>query len=185
MASSPRVRTANSRSLPSTRPPGISAFSRRMAASTSWVVSPRAAMRNGSSQTRMAYRRSPPMITEPTPLRRWIRSLRIRSATSESSSPSWRSLERASQTMAWASASTLAITGSSTSRGSSPRIRETRSRTSLAASSTSWFSSNSMVITEPCSRLDEERVLTPERVANCSSRILVISVSTTLGLAPR
>ena len=54
MASSPRVRTANSRSLPSTLPPGISAFSRRMAASTSWVVSPRAAIRSGSSQTRMA-----------------------------------------------------------------------------------------------------------------------------------
>ena len=60
-----------------------------------------------------------------------------------------------------------------------------RSRTSLAASSTSRFSSNSMVMTEPCSWLEEVIVLTPSRVASCSSRMSVISVSTTLGLAPR
>ncbi len=40
VCSSPRVRTANSRSTPSTRPPGISAFSLRTAASTSCTVRP-------------------------------------------------------------------------------------------------------------------------------------------------
>src|SRR4030065_304948 len=75
--------------------------------------------------------------------------------------------------------------GSSASLGSWPRIRETRSRTSLAAWSTSRLSSNSMVMAEPCSRLEEVMVLTPSRVESCSSKMSVISVSTTLGLAPR
>src|SRR5574341_972927 len=42
-----------------------------------------------------------------------------------------------------------------------------------------------MVITEPRSWLDEVMVFTPSRVESCSSRMSVISVSTTLGLAPR
>ena len=45
VASSPRVRTENSRSFPSTRPAGISAFSVRSARSTSCVVSPWEAIR--------------------------------------------------------------------------------------------------------------------------------------------
>src|SRR5512140_747863 len=75
--------------------------------------------------------------------------------------------------------------GSSISRGRLPLTRETRSRTSFAASSTLRFNSNSIVMTDPSSLLDEDIVFTPWRVANCSSRMLVISVSTTLGLAPR
>ncbi len=97
----------------------------------------------------------------------------------------WASLETASQMMGWALTSTLATMGSSASRGRAPPTRETRSRTSLAASSTSRLSSNSMVITEPCSRLLLVMVLTDSMVENCSSSTSVISVSTTLGLAPR
>ena len=109
----------------------------------------------------------------------------MRSATSVSSSPLCRSLERASQTIGCALTSTFEITGSSISRGKVLRTRDTRSRTSFAASSTFLFNSNSIVITDPCSRLDEVIVFTPSRVANCSSRTFVISVSTTAGLAPR
>ncbi len=185
VSSSPRVRTANSRPSPSMRPLGISAFSARIALSTSCTDSPREASRSGSSQTRMANRRSPPMMTEPTPGRRCSRSLSRRSATSEISSVEWRSLVRASHITGWALMSTLATMGSSASRGSTPRTRETRSRTSLAASSTSRCSSNSIVMTEPCSRLLEVIVFTDSSVENCSSSTSVISVSTTLELAPR
>jgi len=87
--------------------------------------------------------------------------------------------------MGWAFTSTLATMGSSASVGSVPRTRDTRSRTSLAAASTFRESSNSMVMTEPCSRLEESIVLMPSIVANCSSSTSVISVSITLGLAPR
>src|SRR6267143_1662900 len=89
------------------------------------------------------------------------------------------------QTLAWTLASTFDIMGSSISLGRLPRMRETLSRTSFAASSTFRFNSNSIVMTEPCSRLDEVSVFTPSSVANCSSSTLVICVSTTLGLAPR
>jgi hypothetical protein len=183
--SSPRVRTANSRPVPSTRPPGISAFSAWTARSTSWTVTPRFAMRCGSSQIRIAYSRAPPMKTDPTPGRRWSRSFNVRSAVSVSSSPVYRSLESAIQKIGCAFTSTLETMGSSASRGSRPRTRDTRSRTSLAASSTFRDSSNSIVITEPCSRLEDSIVFTPSRVANSSSRTSVISVSTTPGLAPR
>ena len=108
-----------------------------------------------------------------------------RSATSVSSRPEWRALDSAIQKMGWALASTLATTGSSASLGSRPRMRETRSRASLAASSGLRFSSNSTVITEACSWLDEVTLFTPSSVASCSSSTSVISVSTTLGLAPR
>jgi hypothetical protein len=184
-ASSPRVRTGNSRPSPSTRPPGISAFSVRMARSMSVEVTPRLAILWGSSQTRIAYRRSPPMKTDPTPGSRCSLSLRVSSAASVRSRPECRSLDTAIQKIGCAFTSTLATIGSSASLGSSPRTRATRSRTSFAACSTSRFSSNSIVMTEPCSRLDEVIVFTPSSVANCSSSTSVISVSTTLGLAPR
>ena len=51
--SSPRVRTVNSRRWLSIRPAGTSTLRLRMAASTSWTVSPRAASSAGSSQTRI------------------------------------------------------------------------------------------------------------------------------------
>jgi hypothetical protein len=126
-----------------------------------------------------------PMKTVPTPGRRCRRSLRMRSANSVSSSSLWRSLESASQKIGWAFVSTLAMIGSSASPGRLPRMRETRSRTSFAASSTFRFSSNSTVMTDPCSWLEEVSVLIPSMVESCSSRTSVISVSTTLGLAPR
>ena len=107
------------------------------------------------------------------------------SATSVSSRPLCFVLESASQRMGCAFTSTLATMGSSASLGSWPRTRATLSRTSFAACSTLRLSSNSTVMLEPCSRLEDSMVFTPSTVASCSSRTSVISVSTTLGLAPR
>jgi hypothetical protein len=81
--------------------------------------------------------------------------------------------------------SCLATIGSSASRGSWPRTRETRSRTSFAASSTSRRKLNSMVTRETCSCDEEVMSLTPSMVDICSSSTSVISVSTTCGEAPR
>jgi hypothetical protein len=85
----------------------------------------------------------------------------------------------------WALTSCLATIGSSTVGGSWPRTRETRSRTSLAASSTLRLMLNSTVTRETCSCDEEVRSLTPSMVESCSSSTSVISVSTTCGLAPR
>ena len=74
--------------------------------------------------------------------------------------------------------------GSSTSSGRSPRVRATRSRTSLAAASRSRPSSNSMVIIETCSRLSEVTCLTPSMPFTWSSMGSVTEVSTTSGAAP-
>ncbi len=104
---------------------------------------------------------------------------------SDSSIVEYLGLDSASHTIACALTSTLVTTGSSASRGSTPRTRLTRSRTSFVASSTLRLSSNSTVMTEPCSRLDEVMFFTPSSVASCSSIGSVICVSITLGLAPR
>ena len=48
-------------------PAGISTFCSTSALTTSVAVRLRAAIRTGSSQTRMAYLRSPKIITSPTP----------------------------------------------------------------------------------------------------------------------
>ena len=48
-------------------PAGISTFCSSSAFTTSVAVSPRAASLTGSSQMRMAYLRSPKIITSPTP----------------------------------------------------------------------------------------------------------------------
>ena len=82
------VRTVNSRLLLSSRPPGSSTFSRRIAASTSSAVSPRAAIALRSSQMRMAKRRSPLMFTCATPSTMASRSTMYCLAMSVSARPS-------------------------------------------------------------------------------------------------
>ncbi len=82
--SSPSDRTVNSRRSDSIRPAGISTLRLRMAASTSWTVSPRADSSAGSSQIRIEYRRSPNTCARPTPGKVWSRDLTSRSAMSDS-----------------------------------------------------------------------------------------------------
>ena len=60
-----------------------------------------------------------------------------------------------------ASESCLRTSGGRTSSGSERFTRETRSRTSLAAESMSRSRSNSMLMNEPPSRLDERMDLMP------------------------
>src|ERR1051325_5925686 len=86
--------------------------------------------------------------------------------------------------IAWASALSLEITGSSMSSGNFPRTRDTLSRTSWAEASTLRLSSNSMVMALTCSRLDDVIDLIPSMVFNSSSSTSVTSVSMTSGLAP-
>ena len=100
------------------------------------------------------------------------------------SSGDWRSLENASQMMAWASASILATTGSSASLGSWPRTRATRSRVSLAAASGSRDWMNSTVIWLTSSRLTDLMVRMPSMPDSESSSGLVIWLSITSAEAP-
>ena len=87
--------------------------------------------------------------------------------------------------MGCALTSCLATTGSSTVSGRLPRTRETRSRTSFAASSTLRLRANSMVMRETCSWDEELITLMPSMVESCSSSTSVTSFSTTWALAPR
>jgi hypothetical protein len=83
-----------------------------------------------------------------------------------------------------ASESRFATTGSSTSSGSRLRTRETRSRTSFAATSRSRSSANSTEIDDTCSRLLDVTCRTPSIPISSSSRSCVTEVSTTSGAAP-
>src|SRR5688572_25868240 len=74
--------------------------------------------------------------------------------------------------------------GSSTSSGSWPRTRDTRSRTSLAAASVARSGTNSTVICETSSRLTDLMVRTPSMPAMLSSSGCVTWDSITCGLAP-
>ncbi len=70
------------------------------------------------------------MVMEDTPVTPWKRGLICFSASVVISSGEYRSLLRAIQRMGSASESCLEMMGSRMSRGSVPRTRETRSRTS-------------------------------------------------------
>ncbi len=72
-----------------------------------------------------------------------------------------RSLDRLMYMIGRASESCLATSGFSTSSGSRPTMRDTRSRTSLAASSMSRSRANSMLTLERPSRDDEVICLMP------------------------
>src|SRR4051812_43724926 len=82
------------------------------------------------------------------------------------------------------SASTLAITGSSTASGRRARTRDTLSRTSAAAESGLRESLKRTVICELSERDTEVMTSTPSMPASESSSTLVICDSTTSALAP-
>ena len=85
----------------------------------------------------------------------------------------------------WASASTLAMTGSSTSSGSCRRARETRSRTSAAAESWSRSIRKRTLIWLRPSRLCETITSTPSMPESTSSSGWVTWLSMISGEAPR
>ena len=181
---SPRVWMVISRSRFSTRPLGSSTFCCFSARSTSSTVIRCAAIFSESSQRRMAKRCSPPMMTFDTPRIVWRRFLICFSASCVSSSGEYTSLFMPIQMTASASASCLATMGSLMVSGSLPRTRETRSRTSCAAKSTSRERSNSMVMVLTSSRLWLVSVLMPSMLLISSSSRSVTSVSTTAAFAP-
>ena len=93
--------------------------------------------------------------------------------------------ENASVTTESALASALTICGGSAS-GGKPRItRAMRSRTSLAAASTSRLTSNSMRTCERSSSLSDSILRMPSMPATESSMICVILVSMIAADAPR
>ena len=105
----------------------------------------------------------------------------MRSVTSSGLSVS---LVKASQMVGVASASTLAMTGSSTASGRRPRTRETRSRTSAAASSGFFSSLKRTVIWLRSAREIEVMMSTPSMPAIESSSGLVTCDSMTSDDAP-
>jgi hypothetical protein len=176
--------TLNSRCPLSMRPAGTSRLLRRNASSTSCTVRRYAAKRSGSSQTRMLYLRSPYKRTSAAPGAVCNTGLTSRLARSESCSASCVSELSASQMTGNASASTLATTGSSISRGNFWRTRLTLSRTSAAAESGSRSSLNLTVIWLCSWRLTEVITSTPSMPATESSITFVTCDSTTSLEAP-
>ena len=132
----------------------------------------------------MENRRSPYTRTSAAPEAVCSTGLTTRLAKSESCSASCVSELSASQMTGVASASTLAITGSSISCGRRWRTRLTLSRTSAAAESGSRSSLNLTVIWLCSWRLMELMTSTPSIPATESSMILVICDSTTSLEAP-
>ena len=108
----------------------------------------------------------------------------MRLARSDSCKRLWVSELSASHTTGKASASTLAITGSSMLCGKRPRTRLTLSRTSAAAASGSRSSLKRTVIWLDSWRLTEVIMSTPSMPASESSSGLVIWASTTSLDAP-
>lgn len=84
----------------------------------------------------------------------------------------------------WASASTLAMTGSSISSGRAPRTRPTRSRTSLAATSGSRVIRKRTVIWLVSDRLIDDITSMPSMPDRLSSSGWVTWLSTISALAP-
>ena len=142
-------------------------------------------MRARSSQMRMANWRWPRMRTSATPVMFWTRSEMKRSAKSVSSSGEWRLLVSDRYITGWASASTLAMIGSSISSGMRPRTRLTRSRTSEAATSGSTSGRKRTEIWLRSWRLVELMISMPSMPAIEFSRICVTCVSMISALAPR
>ena len=176
--------TLNSRLVDSIRPAGSSRLLRRIASSTSWGVSLYEDRRAASSDTSMAYLRSPKMRTSATPVTVCKRGLTTRLTKSLICRGFRVSLEKASQITGKASASTLAITGSSMACGRRLRTREVRSRTSAAAVSASFSRRKRTVICDCSARLMEVITSTASMPAMESSSGLVTCDSTTSADAP-
>ncbi len=95
------------------------------------------------------------------------------------------SLVKAIQMIGCASASTLAITGSSTSSGSLPRARDTRSRTSAAAESISRLGRKVMLMRDDSERLADLMKSMPSMPERLSSSSCVTCSSMISAEAPR
>ena len=132
----------------------------------------------------MAYLRSPKMRTSATPVTVCSRDLTMRLTRSLICSGLSVSLVKASQITGKASASTLAMTGSSIACGSRLRTREVRSRTSAAAASASFSRRNFTEIWLCSARLIEVMTSTASIPAMESSSGLVTWVSITSAEAP-
>ena len=132
----------------------------------------------------MAYLRSPKMRTSATPGAVCIMGLAMRLARSLSCSVFKVSELSENQITGNASASTLAITGSSIPAGKRWRTRETLSRTSEAAASGSRVNKNLTVIWLCSWRLIEVITSKPSTPDKESSKILVTCDSITALDAP-
>ena len=132
----------------------------------------------------MAYLRSPKIRTSATPVTVCSRGLTTRFTMSLICSGVMVSLENASQITGNASASTLAITGSSMAWGKRLRTREVRSRTSAAAASASFSSRKRTLIWLCSARLMEVMTSTASMPAIESSSGLLICDSITSAEAP-
>ena len=139
---------------------------------------------SGSSQTRMAYLRSPKIRTSAAPVTVCRRGLTMRLTKSLICSGFMVSLLNDSQITGKASASTLAITGSSTACGKRLRTRDVRSRTSAAAVSASFSSLKRTVICVCSARLIDVITSTASIPAIESSSGLVTCDSMTSADAP-
>jgi hypothetical protein len=133
----------------------------------------------------MANLRSPKMRTSAAPGKVCRRGLTMRLAKSVTSSAECLSDEKAIQMIGLASASTLAITGSSTESGNLLRTRETRSRTSAAAESGGRSSLKRTEIWLFSAREIEVMTSTPSMPASESSSGLVTCDSMISAEAPR
>ena len=124
------------------------------------------------------------MRTSATPVTVCSRDLTMRLTRSLICSGLSVSLVKASQITGKASASTLAMTGSSIESGSRLRTREVRSRTSAAAASASFSRRNLTEIWLCSARLIEVMTSTASMPAMESSSGLVTWVSITSAEAP-
>jgi hypothetical protein len=132
----------------------------------------------------MAYLRSPKMRTSAAPVTVCRRGLTMRLTRSLICKPLKVSLVNDSQITGNASASTLAMTGSSMACGSRLRTREVRSRTSAAAESASFSRRKRTVICACSARLMEVITSTASMPAMESSSGLVTCDSMTSADAP-
>ena len=176
--------TLNSRKLLSIRPAGTSKLERRSASSTSWMVNRNAANFAGSNEICMENLRSPEIVTSAAPGAVCSMGLTKVLAISESCRALWVSELNDKKMTGNASASTLAMTGSSMPCGRRCRTRETLSRTSAAAESASRDRAKRIEIWLRSWRLLEVMTSTPSMPARESSSTLVTCASTTSLDAP-
>ena len=179
----PRVRSVIDWEPASTRPPGISAFCACSARETSVTVRFCACRRAGSSEMLTWRCRPPTTTTWPTPLTLSSCRRSVLSAYSVMSRIGL-SADTASVMTGEESGSNFSTVGCLIARGSCGRTRFTRSRTSCAATSTSFSRRNEITTMETPSEEVDRSSSIPLIVLTASSILSEISVSTSPGAAP-
>ena len=179
----PIVRTTSSRRVWSSRPPGSSRFWRWIASRTSPIERPCAVRRSGSTEMLMARSCPPSMMTCPTPASVSMSSFTCRRASSVTSRR-FRRPESAMPITGIASTSNLSITGGSVPTGSCARTVATLSRTSCAAVSRDFSSTNCTTMVDRPSLVRLRSSSMPSIVLTASSRTFVTPVSISSTLAP-